>query len=114
MWKVFLSNTVHESIVTYTDKYLSYLSDPFVDTGIWSESIIREQYVRSAKTLYDNLQDGIISRLEKNILPYEWIDEVTGLKRSCIFIGKRALFLEYTEDPHEKVRYISYVRIIYQ
>lgn len=98
MWKVFLSSAVHEALITYTDRYLSYLSDPFIDTGIWSESLIREQYVRSAKTLHDNLQDGIVSRLEKDILPYEWIDEIAELKRSCIFIGKRALFLEYKED----------------
>ena len=51
MWKVFFSDESRSSIDWYVSKYQDYFLDIIDDTGIWSEELIRAQYVENAKKL---------------------------------------------------------------
>ncbi len=72
-WTVILSSKATEGIHDYIELYQGYFLDMYVDTGIWSEHIIRENCIRTARDLRDSLRTAIDARMIQEIIPYQYV-----------------------------------------
>jgi hypothetical protein len=59
MWNISLSSESISIVEKYIENYEAYFIDRFSDTGIWSESIMRENYIHEAENLRNNLYHHI-------------------------------------------------------
>jgi hypothetical protein len=71
MWQITISHRAEIAIENYVRQYATYFLSLFDDTGLWSEQMIRENYIRDADKLGDSFYDTIYERLSQDILPYE-------------------------------------------
>ncbi len=72
-WNVILSSQATEGIHEYIELYQGYFLDMYIDTGIWSENIIRENCIRTARDLRDSLRIAIDIRMTQEIIPYQYV-----------------------------------------
>ena len=80
------------------------------DTGLWSEEMIVESVRANGRKLFDDLYNGIESRLCR--------DPVLGrkkLKKKWLeldfYVGSRLIIVHYSEDRRENIRWIESISI---
>lgn len=101
--------TVENYVITYRDAFL----DLYTDTGLWyAETIIKEQYLIGADTLRAVLHESISKRLQADtILGYSY-NEKEDIYLVTTSVGKRRVFLEYTENAKQKTRVLKDISIV--
>lgn len=104
MRKVIFSDSVLARINQYAENYRAYFEDTWTDTGIWSESIIRNRYCELAYERAESLAKSIADRLSSDIvIGHNWNQSVT--------IPWRQKNLNITWYDVEKARIVETIEI---
>lgn len=81
----------------------------YKDTGIWSENLIIQTYLESARKLYLQILQEIENRLgKKQVLGRKSL----GLWQELNFyVGNRLIIVYYSQDVKNKVRFVESIAI---
>ena len=108
MFKVEYDETVIISINNFVNWYLNTFLERFNDSWIFNENIIVNNY----KNKSIELKKSIFSEVENNF----WNLEILGYKplknnirKTWILVWNYRLFIEYSEDLENKIRFIEKV-----
>ena len=110
MYKVILSEKVHSSIKSFIDWYRNIFLNLFSDTWIFDEELIREHYINSSKKFQIEIFKLIEETLkQKSIL---WRKNVWYNTFQIIMkLWNYKLFLYYSEDNEDLIRYIEDLKL---
>ena len=98
-------NKLKEFIVSYKNSNLRL----YIDTGIYYENLIRENYIKNSREFYYKIRKEISNILkEENILWFSTLEN-WNLETTTITWNYR-LFIEYNEDLDNKLRFVENIR----
>ncbi|OGZ70317.1 MAG: hypothetical protein A2980_00725 [Candidatus Staskawiczbacteria bacterium RIFCSPLOWO2_01_FULL_33_13] len=92
-------------IRNYEESFLQLYSD----SGIWSESVIKDMYIKSANELHEKIIDGIVEKLHKK--------KVLGRKETGLmieidfYIGSRLIIVLFSDNHRNSIRQVESIFI---
>ena len=103
MYKIEYTPKAQNVIKNFIESYKNTFLERFSDTGIYSESIIRNNYINRSISFYEEIIDWIESNLsEENIFWYSPITLKKALIKIKVFNYKLNIF--YIETKSKKIR----------
>ncbi len=106
MYKIKISKKVYILIDNFIGWFLNWFIERFNDTGIFSENIIKHNYIISSEKLKDKIFDIISLELSQNkILAYKVLKN--NILRITFLVWNYIVFIEYTQNETKKIRYIK-------
>ena len=109
MYTVVISKKWHFVIHDFIIRYKNFFLDTFTDTWIFSEDIIRNEYIKKSIIFKDNIYNKI-----NDILSYEkvfWYSLLDNWNLETTFIvWNYRLFVEYREDSKNFLRTVENIR----
>ncbi len=108
MYKIIKSENFRNQVNDFTERFLSKYIDLFSDTGIENEILIQNNYIEASSNLHRDILTKVDEIFSSEILPKRvW----ESGKLSCVvFVGNFRLFIDYTEDKEEQIRYIENIK----
>jgi hypothetical protein len=96
--KLILSHTVIERIDAYMFNYRTYFRDLYIDSGVWWEDIIIENYTQESLKRRDEIYDLLERRLSGETVLWK-------TPMNTLFLGWRSkiLFVEWTETGTTRI-----------
>jgi len=103
MYRVVVTEEVHNSIKSFIDSYRNTFLSLFSDTWIFDEELIRNHYIHSSEKFQSELFNLIEESLKYDIV--FWRKEMQNSYFQLITdIWNYKLFLHYSEDNKNKIR----------
>lgn len=107
MFKVFLSDEVLFLIDNFIDSYRNKFLKRFIDTWIFNENLIRNNYIEISKELRNNIYDEIHLKLEQEKILWAIIKE--NEKSVFIRIWNYKILVFYRENLDNNIRFVDKV-----
>ena len=108
MFKVVIKNDVSLKIDEFLENYSNIFLDRFSDTGIFSENVIRWNFIKSVKNIRNEVFEKIESELSQELIFwYKEISKTTFQFYTSIEKPRYRLKIEYSEDLKETTRFIE-------
>ncbi len=101
---VTLSHASIKSIDTYIANYKGYFRELYVDTGIWWEDIIIENYLKESRARKDEIYDLLERRLSSETVLWR-------TPNNTLFLGWRSKILFVEWEDHWEDRAITTLSI---
>ena len=100
-----LSHSAIKSIDTYIANYKGYFRDLYIDTGIWWENIIIENYIKESSTRKDEIYNLLEKRLSGETVLWR-------TPNNTLFLGWRSkiLFVEWEDHWEDRIITILSIR----
>ncbi len=106
MYKVKIPKEIHNKIFNFIDNYKIFFIKSFNDSWIYYEDLIIENYVKNSKKfqreIYFSMRDIL---QEEKIIAYKPLENNKFM--ITIKVLNYRLFVEYSEDNNDKLRFVE-------
>ena len=110
MYSVTLTEEVHISIKSFINSYRNTFLELFSDTGIFDETLIREHYIKSSESFQIEIFNLIEDHLKTEVV--FWRKKISdNLFESISQVWNYRLFLQYSEDTKNQIRYLESIEL---
>ena len=108
MFSIVLSEKVIFDIDNFINSYRKIFLDRFLDTGIFNENLIRNNYIELSKEFRNNIYNEINIILKENLILWKMIIDKFDFS---IFINvwNYRILVNYSESIENKIRFVENV-----
>ena len=109
MYELIYKKKSENKIKSFIKSYKNIFLDTFTDTWLFYEDIIRENYINNSEKFYNEIIDNIdLFFTEEKILWYSILKN-NNLQITKI-IWNYKLFIEYSENINNRIRFIEDIK----
>ncbi|PZM83796.1 hypothetical protein DLH72_03330 [Candidatus Gracilibacteria bacterium] len=109
MFKILKSGKFVYKLANFMDYYLNKSIELFLDTGIETENLIIESYELSSYIYKKEINENLEKYFSEDFLVKKFLKN--GKYLAIISVGNFRLFVEYTENKDEKIRFLEDIEI---
>ena len=109
MYEIIYWIEAENRIKSFIKSYKNIFLDTYIDTGLFYEDLIRQNYINNSEKFYNEIIDNIDNLLvNEKIFWYKILDNKN--LQIIIVAWNFRLFVEYSENLKEKIRFIEKIK----